>query len=482
MFCPRDSQAHGLYRWLILLALVIGAAAGCQPILQPAAPAPQRTDQSLAQPDSGSPPLSTENLTAGAEAWALTACQSCHGALAEGDRGPALRGTALSRADFLAAVRNGSQGMRPYSAAEFPDSRAGQMHMWLQTLPSAPPTPIPNAYGLVVPPGVAVSRVAVGLQHPAGLALGPDGALYVALHRSAATDGQVWRLADADGDGEAEQHTVIAAGLALPTALLWLQPPDAPAVLLIGGKNGLYAWTADESTARPVLTALPGVAEFAINDLALGIDGFVYLAQGPAWWSASSALPQPGAIWRLPAVDLLAQNVVVAPERFASGMRSPFGLAFSPSGAIYSVDSSIGWPPHPVAPEELNLLLGGGDYGGPTVWGQPMAGNSAIGPMVEFPAGVGASDLLFYSGRLLSEHANDLIMTYSGQPGAPAPAHNDIAPRLVRMEIVSDSTGYHSYIHEFISGLQRPLGLAENAAGALYVADYDTGAIYRFSR
>lgn len=467
-----------LYAWLLMTAL---AMVGCQPLVQPA-PASLSSDQARPATPSVTPAILMPELPSVAEAWVLTDCQSCHGALAEGDVAPALRGTALDAAAFLAAVREGRQGMRPYSVAELPDDRVGQMHAWLRALPPAAPTPLPNVYGLTAPPGVAVSRVAADVERPAGLVFGPDGALYVAAHGPAAGAGQVWRLADADSDGLAGERMLIADGLSRPTALLWLSPPAAQPTLLIGGQNSLSIWSPGQATPRSLALNLPGVTTFMINDLALGVDGFVYLAQGPLWPAAADAAAQPGAIWRSPVEALLTPDTPITAELFAFGMRTPFGLAFSPSGAIYSIDSSMGWPPAPAAPDELNLLLGGGDYGWSADPGQATAARGAIGPMVEFPIGVGASDVLFYSGRQFAEHANDLIVAYSGQPGAPAPASGPTSPRLVRVEIVSDAAGYHSYIHEFISGLQRPLGLAEDPAGALYVSDYDAGVIYRFHR
>ncbi len=471
-------------RWICACSLIAAlTAAGCQPLVQPApAPAFDVSIPTVTPVATSSPAPSLSPLLAVAEPWALADCQSCHGALAEGDAAPALRGTALDATAFRAVVREGRQGMRPYSVAELPDSRIAQMHAWLQSLPAAAPTPLPNGYGLVVPPGVAVSRVAADLERPAGLAFGPDSALYVAVHGSSTGAGQVWRLADGDGDGLMEQRMVLADGLSQPTALLWLESPAAPPALLIGGQNGLSIWSPGQAAPRPLALNLPGVTAFVINDLALGVDGFIYLVQGPPWPATIDAEPQPGSIWRLPAEALLTPDTPVAAELFAFGMRTPFGLAFSPSGAIYSVDSSIGWPPAPAVPDELNLLLGGGDYGWPSDPGQAAAALGTIGPMVEFPVGVGASDVLFYSGRQFAEHANDLIVVYSGQPGAPALAPGPTSPRLVRVEIVSDAAGYHSYIHEFISGLRRPLGLAEDSAGALYVSDYDVGVIYRFDR
>ena len=69
-----------------------------------------------------------------------------------------------------------------------------------------------------------------------------------------------------------------------------------------------------------------------------------------------------------------------------------------------------------------------------------------------------------------SEYAADLLVALPGQG------------QVVRVEIISDAAGYHSVVHDFISGLQRPVAVAEGPQGEIYVADAAAGAVYRFWR
>ncbi len=121
-------------------------------------------------------------------------------------------------------------------------------------------------------------------------------------------------------------------------------------------------------------------------------------------------------------------------------------------------------------PDELNVLLGGGDYGWPQVWGQPSPESGFIGPMALFPAGAQASGLLFHSGRMFEECADDLLVALAG------------LGQVVCVEIVSDAQGYHSRVDDFIGGLVRPTALVEGPRGELYVADAAAGAVYRLLR
>src|SRR6266576_1997836 len=62
---------------------------------------------------------------------------------------------------------------------------------------------------LSVPPGFTVNLFADGLGAPRSLALGPDGAVFVALSDA----GQIVRLVDANGDGVADAQSLILDNL-----------------------------------------------------------------------------------------------------------------------------------------------------------------------------------------------------------------------------------------------------------------------------
>lgn len=412
--------------------------------------------------DHPSPPAEMAAATErGAALWRLYGCRSCHGALAEGATAPALRGAVRAAPAFVGIVRSGAQGMRAYSHEEIPDQQLADLHAWLQALPAAAPTPIPNALGLAVPPGVMVAIFSDREQRPAGLAVGPDGAVYAA-EQAAAGAGQIVRLPDADGDGRAEPAQVVAAGLDEPRGLAWWTPQGQAPILLAATSAGLVA--ADGDQAR--LAGLVGDASGRINAVGPGTDGLIYVTEG----ASGAGAPQPGAVWRFSPAALLAEDGPHPGELFASGLRSAAGIAISPSGAIYVTDNGRGWPLRPDVPDELNVLLGGGDYGWPTVWGQPPAGSGSIGPMALFPAGSDAGSLLFYSGRMFDEYAADLLVALPG------------LGQIVRVEIVSDVTGYQVTVHDFIGGLLRPVALAEGPQGELYVADAAAGRVYRLWR
>ena len=89
--------------------------------------------------------------------------------------------------------------------------------------PSPPPPPPPHGvdtipiagHALYVPGGFTVNLFAQRIPTPRNLALGPDGAVYVALQGA----GQIARLVDADGDGVAESVVTVLTGLDQPFGL-----------------------------------------------------------------------------------------------------------------------------------------------------------------------------------------------------------------------------------------------------------------------
>lgn len=63
---------------------------------------------------------------------------------------------------------------------------------------------------------------------------------------------------------------------------------------------------------------------------------------------------------------------------FTKGLRNPYGLALDKSGNIFATDNG---PDAPAAPNELNYIVKGGDYGFPNYFGVPPAGSGTLGPV-----------------------------------------------------------------------------------------------------
>ncbi|MGD8820082.1 MAG: cytochrome c [Anaerolineae bacterium] len=81
--------------------------------------------------------------------WAQWACAGCHGLNAEGATASALAGTSQSYSAFEAVVRQGTEGMPPFSEAQLSDQTLQAIYAWLQAQapePDATGEPEPNPW------------------------------------------------------------------------------------------------------------------------------------------------------------------------------------------------------------------------------------------------------------------------------------------------------------------------------------------------
>ncbi|MFN2166122.1 MAG: c-type cytochrome [Anaerolineae bacterium] len=84
---------------------------------------------------SSAPQTSSGDATAGAQAWATSPCQACHGAKAEGGQGPRLAGTADSFDRVKNTVRNGRGGEMPkFTTDQISDQTLADIYAWLQSM------------------------------------------------------------------------------------------------------------------------------------------------------------------------------------------------------------------------------------------------------------------------------------------------------------------------------------------------------------
>ncbi len=319
------------------------------------------------------------------------------------------------------------------------------------------------------PPGVKVAVWASGLSNPTALAFGPDDRLYVAE-----LGGQVLALSAPDPAGGAKTRVTFASGLDSPLGLAFYNTD-----LYVGRRGGVTRLTdtngdglADQ--AAVVINGLPALRH-QTDGVAFGPDGRLYIGQG-----TTSDRGETG-ILNLEGSILVAERDGSRLRVFASGTRNPYGVAFLPStGTLFAVDNGRDVPASGV-PDELNQIVDGGNYGWPDCWGANGGDHCAgtLAPIIELPAHAAAGGLAFYSGSLFPEWRNNAFVAFYGaNSGDPSIGRN-----VERIELTQDSAGaWHGTQHEFASGFDRPLAVTTGPDGGLYVADFGTGIIYRFSK
>lgn len=281
------------------------------------------------------------------------------------------------------------------------------------------------------------------LDRPLGLALGPDGKVYIG------EAGSVWRTPVPPAGGALQRETLIAK--------------------------------------------LPDEGAHPLKELAFGPDGALYVNIG----SSTDACRDDQQQQALPCGDLAGdapraavyQATFEGPERrlksftpFATGLRNSVALAVlrdGPSkGAVLQGENSIDYSEATAPPEELNVLQRGQHYGWPYCVGRGVAARGyegrydcrlSRGPLLAWPAH--AAPLHLLEGSAGTPFAGQLLVAWHGyRPGG----HRVVGYRLDAKGLPTGKPV------EWLSGwsaqpgvrpLGKPTGLAIDRAGRLLVVE-----------
>ena len=317
--------------------------------------------------------------------------------------------------------------------------------------------------GLAVPPGFQANVFFLGLSNPTSIAVSGDGRVFVSEQ-----DGDIAVLTDDDSDGTADSADLYARGFVAPLGLLHHE--DTLYVSHRGSVTGLIDADGDGQVddIEPTVSGLP-VGIHQNNGLAIGPDGKMYLTLG----STCNACRERS--------ELSASVIQLNPDGsdmrvFASGLRNVYDIAFHPEyGTLFGADNGRDELELHV-PEELNLLVDGGDYGWPDCWGNGQGSNceGTLPPIAEMEERSSANGLLFYTGLMFpEEYRNDLFIVQWG-------SHlRDTGRKVVRVRLEREGESYRAEVSDFAFGIDRPLDIAQASDGSLLVADHGSGSIYR---
>lgn len=184
---------------------------------------------------------------------------------------------------------------------------------------------------LRTPPGFEVSVFARNLGNPRMLAVADDGTVYVTRRQI----GDVLMLRDADGDGTAEQRSVVARrpnvhGIAIDGSTMYLVTVRDlyRARILPDGSLGSLEHLIDD---------LPEGGQHPNRTIVIGPDRKLYVSVGSTCNACTETNPENATVLRIEP-DGSSRTI------FASGLRNTIGFGFHPeSGVLFGMDHGTDW-------------------------------------------------------------------------------------------------------------------------------------------
>lgn len=350
----------------------------------------------------------------------------------------------------------------------------------------------PGVEGITLPQGFAIDVYAEDLGNSllsvGGPSPGPrmmmikDGLLFVSIPNK----GIIAVLPDRNGDNKADEVQVFISNLNYPHGIDYY--------------DGWY-YIAEESRVIRVrdddedLVADNGSIEVLIDNLPTGghytrtvkvHDGELYLSMGSSCNVCDESNKMRAAISKS---DLDGSNLTV----FASGLRNSVGLAFHPvTGELYATENGRDWLGDNTPPDEINLIVEGGNYGWPDCYGKnifdtdfnnseyignPCNDSGRIPSLVNLQAHSAPLGLTFYDGDMFPEkYQGDLFVCFHGSWNRQEPTGYKIVNiDMDTLQVNDFATGWLKAAT--ISG--RPVDVIVADDGSLFVSDDNAGKIYR---
>jgi glucose/arabinose dehydrogenase len=334
---------------------------------------------------------------------------------------------------------------------------------------------------LQLPDGFQVNVFAQNLAGVRFMTIGPDGDLYASLM----SGGQIVRLPDRDGDGQADQAITVANGLRQPHGLafrdgsLYVGETNRVSRLTDVNGDGVY------EAVQP-LADLPSGSGHSTRTIGFGPDGMLYVSVGS---SCNVCVEQDE---RRAAILQMGPDGS-SPRVYARGLRNAVGFVFQPgTGDLWASNNGRDMLGDDEPRETVNLVHDGDNFGWPRCvngsyldpqLGQPGACDGIARPAVEMQAHSAPLGLDFYRGAVFpSDYQGDLFVAFHGSWNRSIPT----GYKVVRIPFRDGRPDGEA--QDFIVGWQgpsevwgRPVDVLTAPDGSLFISDDKKGWIYRVS-
>lgn len=309
-----------------------------------------------------------------------------------------------------------------------------------------------------------------------------DGLLFVSVPNK----GLIAVLPDRDGDNVADEVQVFISDLDYPHGIDysdgWFYIAEESRVIRVRDDNGDNV--ADNGSLEVIIDNLPAGGHYT-RTVKIH-DGKLYLSMGSSCNVCYESNPMRAAISRS---EPDGSNLTV----YAKGLRNSVGLAFRPlTGDLYATENGRDWLGDNLPPDEINLIVEGGDYGWPTCYGNnvydtdfnnseytgnPCNDTGKIPALVDLQAHSAPLGLTFYDDDSFpEEYQGDLFVCFHGSWNRQEPTGYKIVNiDMDTLEVHDFATGWLKAAT--VSG--RPVDVIVANDGSLFVSDDNAGKIYR---
>jgi glucose/arabinose dehydrogenase len=334
---------------------------------------------------------------------------------------------------------------------------------------------------LHLPAGFKLSIYAENMPTARSLALADEGVVFVGSR-----DGAVYALQDKDGDGYAEQRTVVAEKLFMPNGVAYRD-----GALYVVEVNRIIRF--DNIVKRlnnppaPIVIydQFPSERHHGWKYLRFGPDGKLYTAVGAP---CNICKPEKEIF-----ASLLRMNADGSQmEILAHGIRNSVGFDWQPgTGQLFFNDNGRDYLGDDAPPEELNLWSHPGqDFGYPYChagdiadpqYGNDGACKNSVAPAWKYKAHIAPLGMRFYTGKQFpAKYQQQLFVAQHGSWNRTLPQGYQIAViHFAGDKPVSEEAFITGWLTPANETLGRPVDVMQQADGSLLISDDKLGVVYK---
>nr|WP_199351128.1 sorbosone dehydrogenase family protein [Haliangium ochraceum] len=337
---------------------------------------------------------------------------------------------------------------------------------------------------LRVPKGFRVEVFSKEVPNARGMALGPEGTLFVGSRQA----GKVYAVVDEDGDGRGDRVHTIAEGLQMPVGLdvrdgaLYVSATDR--VLRF---DGIETKLDSPPTPAVVSEAFPDDTHHGWKFIRFGPDGWLYVPVGAPCNMCLEEDERYASIMRM-------KPDGSALEVYAHGVRNTVGFDWHPeSGAMYFTDNGRDMLGDDLPPDELNRASEKGQHFGypfchagtiaDPEFGEQRPCREFVPPVQKLGPHVAALGMRFYTGtQFPAEYRGAIFLAEHGSWNRSEPIGYRVS--VVKLDGEGNATSYEPFVEGWLregEAWGRPVDVLVMPDGALLISDDRAGWIYRVS-